>query len=375
MNARPKHDDGTSSRSPARLLDEQVSLVYSQLRLNLLISPLMGSLIAYVLWPVGARRLLVGWVAALTVLAVWRQANARAYHASPAEARDARLWGRRFLVSLAAASAGWGVGGWLVMRVAPPGYQAFVFVFLVGMAAGTLATYAAHASAAAIGMSLILGPPTLYMLLAGDRFHAAMGIGALFFAVAASRGIRLMNGALRRSFALAGELEWLSRSDALSGLGNRRAFTEFGEITLANASRAGRPCAIIVLDVDHFKSINDQSGHAAGDAVIRALGAMLSAAVRAGEFAGRIGGEEFAVILPDATLEQGRSLAGRILGLARTLRPEFGGKSIAFTVSIGVAASVGEAGSFDELLARADAALYEAKRGGRDRVDVAGGER
>jgi len=356
----------------ARLFDEQVALVFGQARRNAVVSPLMAALVAYVLWPVGDQRVLAGWVAVLVILAVWRHRLAGAYHASPPESRDARLWGRRFLVSLAVASAGWGVGSWLAMLQVGYGYQAFVFVFLLGMAAGTLAIYSPYASAAAIGMSLILGPATFYQLLGGERFHVAMGIGGLCFAVAASSGIRLMNDALQRSFRLAGELEQLSRTDALSGLHNRRAFAEFGKMVLANAARSGRPCAIIMLDVDHFKSINDRLGHAAGDTVIRAIGAMLSGAVRAGEFAGRIGGEEFAVILPEATSELGRALAIRILGLARALRPAHGGEEIRFTVSAGIAASSGEASSFDALLSRADAALYEAKRSGRDRVAVAG---
>lgn len=123
-----------------------------------------------------------------------------------------------------------------------------------------------------------------------------------------------------------------------------------------------------MIDIDHFKAVNDRHGHAAGDTVIRALGAALAGAIRVGECAGRIGGEEFAVFLPDAGSDQGMALAHRVQALVRSMRPRAGDLPLEVTVSIGVASTHGAPCTLDELLARADKAMYLAKREGRNRV-------
>ena len=360
----------TPTQDSTRLLAAQLALVYGQSRLAILISPLMAALAAYALWPATRHDVLLVWVVAIAACAVVRNALSKRYHATAPEARDERYWERRFVVTLAVTAAAWGVGGWLVMLHVAHADQALLYFFLITTAAGALVSYGAHAPSAAISVALMLVPATLYMLFSGDRFRASMGIAALFFAVVATRGIRLVSNAFGRSVVLADELDHLSRTDQLSGLNNRRAFTEFGEKALAGASRSGATCALIILDVDHFKLFNDRLGHAAGDTVIRALGKLLSSAVRAGEFAARIGGEEFAVILPNVTLEQAQAFANRILSVTRALRPVFDGEEIVVTVSIGVATSAGAGSDLEGLLANADAALYQAKHGGRDRVVV-----
>lgn len=366
-----KENPSGQTTVPERLRAEQLLLVFGQTRLNQIISPLIGALVAFTVWPVGNHKMLGGWVAALSAISVWRYTLARSYHKTEVEARDVRLWERRFLVSLATASAGWGIGGWLIMPASSIAHQAFVYCFLIGMAGGTMAIYAAHGASVAIATLLMLGPSTIYFLTFGDVLHTAFALGAIVFGVAASRGVGLMNDAMRRSFELTDKLDWLSRSDQLSGLGNRRAFAEFGERALASSSRSARPCTLIMLDVDHFKSINDRWGHAGGDVVIQALGSILAGTVRMGDFPARIGGEEFAVILPDTTVEQGRILAYRILALVQDASPALGDKRIKVTVSIGVAGTGSKPSTLDNLLARADEALYAAKHGGRNRVVMA----
>ncbi len=352
----------------ARMRAQQLSLVYNQALANQYLSPLVAALVSAVLWPVGNPRMLTAWVAVLCVISIWRHLLVSAYSGAPKDPAAVRVWERRFLVSLAVSSGAWGVGGWLNLQSLPDAYQALTYFFVLGMAAGASVLYAAHGPSVGVGISLIMGPATLYMFTVGDAFHTAMGAGGAVFMVAGSRGVRTMNGALRRTIQLTGELERLARTDALSGLSNRRAFTEFGEMALANAARAARPCAIVMIDIDHFKAINDRHGHAAGDAVIRALGAALAAAIRVGECAGRIGGEEFAVFLPDAGSDQGMALAHRIQALVGAMRSRAGDLPLEVTVSIGVASTHGVPCTLDELLARADRALYGAKRDGRNRV-------
>jgi diguanylate cyclase (GGDEF)-like protein len=372
------HETGNATAgAPAEGLDTedrvralQLSLIFDQALSNQIMSPLIAALVSLVLWPAGNPQLLSGWVGVLAAISLWRHLLVTGYRRAARDPATTRVWERRFVVSLGAASAAWGVGSWLNFPEAPA-QQAFLYCFVFGVAAGAATIYSAHGLSVAISTSLIMAPTTITMFTVGDAFHTAMGLGGVVFLVASSRGVRSMNGALRRNIQLTGELERLAGTDALSGLSNRRAFTEFGETALANAARSGRPCALVMIDIDRFKSVNDRLGHAAGDTVIRALGAALAGAIRVGERAGRIGGEEFAVILPDGGSEQAMALAQRIQAVVRAMRPRAGDAPIAVTVSIGVASTHGAPCTLDELLARADRAMYAAKDAGRNRTVLA----
>ncbi|WP_242356470.1 MULTISPECIES: GGDEF domain-containing protein [unclassified Anaeromyxobacter] len=159
----------------------------------------------------------------------------------------------------------------------------------------------------------------------------------------------------------------LGRRDPLTGLANRRAFEEALAGAVARAARGEAPLALVALDVDHFKRVNDAHGHAAGDAVLAAVAARAAEALRAGDLLARIGGEEFAALLPGATLAAAAEVAERIRGRISAAPIDAGSAAIAVTVSAGLAAlSRGEDGA--TLLARADERLYAAKRAGRDRI-------
>ena len=159
-------------------------------------------------------------------------------------------------------------------------------------------------------------------------------------------------------------------TDPLSGCVNRRGFDQELTRALARAERAAAPVALLAVDIDHFKRINDDFGHAAGDAVIRAVGALLRELARAGDVVARTGGEEFVVILPGADEAGAGALARRIVDAVRAHRFEaLSGRTV--TVSVGVAAElVQDAEVAEALRARADEALYAAKRTGRDRAVV-----
>jgi diguanylate cyclase (GGDEF)-like protein len=164
------------------------------------------------------------------------------------------------------------------------------------------------------------------------------------------------------------ELARLARRDALTGLPNRRALEEELARETARARRAGTALSAVALDVDRFKLVNDAHGHAAGDAVLAAVAARAAAALRAGDVLARIGGEEFAALLPGAELERAAEVAERIRARVAEAPIEAAGRALAVTVSLGCAAlAAGEDGG--ALLARADARLYEAKRAGRNRVE------
>ncbi len=171
---------------------------------------------------------------------------------------------------------------------------------------------------------------------------------------------------MRRREALEEELRRIADVDMLTSVATRRAFVAQARRAIAEASRS-HPLAVIGLDIDRFKAINDRYGHLNGDRVLAAVGAELKAECRASDICGRLGGEEFAVVLPDTTLEEATRVAERIRArLIRLVLPAAEG-TIAVTASFGVAAH--EPGdSYDRLFARADEGLYRAKRAGRDRI-------
>lgn len=169
--------------------------------------------------------------------------------------------------------------------------------------------------------------------------------------------------------ALEAQLDRLSRTDGLTGLSNRRDFQEQATRELQRVQRHGVPLAVLLLDVDHFKRINDACGHEGGDKVLQALSTTCVGQLRTVDVVARIGGEEFAVLLPDTAAERAGQIAERLrqaIGAIVVMLP--GDRTVTFTVSIGVAAAEAADTSIDAVLRRADQALYEAKAAGRNTV-------
>jgi diguanylate cyclase (GGDEF)-like protein len=169
-----------------------------------------------------------------------------------------------------------------------------------------------------------------------------------------------------RNLALA---ETRAATDVLTGLPNRRAVEDGLRRMLAQASRTGSPLAAVLLDLDHFKQINDTCGHPRGDDVLAAVGDVLSTTLRGSDFTGRTGGEEFVALLPDTDAQGAVEAAEKLRGAFEHL--EVPGVDRRITASFGVAVFPDDAVDADELLRRADRALYAAKRQGRNRVERA----
>jgi diguanylate cyclase (GGDEF)-like protein len=159
--------------------------------------------------------------------------------------------------------------------------------------------------------------------------------------------------------------------DPLTGVSNRRAFLERGERLIRRCAASGRTTALLLFDLDHFKLINDNFGHQTGDRVLAAFCDVAGAALRAGDLFGRLGGEEFACLLPDTSLGDALQAAERIRATFETRPMGLHGAGAAATVSIGVATQGDGEQNFQTLFAAADRALYRAKAKGRNRVEPA----
>jgi diguanylate cyclase (GGDEF)-like protein len=178
---------------------------------------------------------------------------------------------------------------------------------------------------------------------------------------------RELGGALRMA-TLVEESRWMATTDALTGLLNRRAFLESTGREVARAKRYNDKLSVILLDVDHFKQINDKRGHAAGDMVLTAIGTLLSRALRTCDILARWGGEEFVLVLPSTGLEGAEQTAERVREMLEKASIKDGnGDVIPVTASFGVAGYMpGE--NLEQVIDRADRAMYRAKSGGRNRV-------
>jgi diguanylate cyclase (GGDEF)-like protein len=201
--------------------------------------------------------------------------------------------------------------------------------------------------------SVLLGRPAPYTEAEEQRIQESVGQAAPVLANL-------------RNLAVA---EIRAATDGLTGLPNQRAVADALKRTFAQATTTKAPLALLLIDLDHFKQINDQRGHPVGDQVLASVGATLRSVLRTRDFAGRKGGEEFAVLLPDTEIAAALEIAERVrTAIAEISLP---GTDVSVTASLGVAGFPDHASTLDRLERLADAALYLAKRQGRNRVELA----
>ena len=168
------------------------------------------------------------------------------------------------------------------------------------------------------------------------------------------------------------ELERLSQFDELTNLFNRRHFISLAKHELNRSSRYGSKLSVMMLDIDLFKQVNDRHGHKTGDLVLASIGKQIGAALRESDIAGRMGGEEFAILLPETDHEQARIVAERLRKQVAETSLDIGdGRTLSCTLSIGVATMTDQPTDLEKLLHQADTALYAAKNSGRNRVSCA----
>ena len=165
-------------------------------------------------------------------------------------------------------------------------------------------------------------------------------------------------------------LHALAHTDELTGIHNRRRFVQRAEEELERARRYGLPVALLMMDLDHFKAINDRWGHAAGDEVLRSFANTARTVMRQSDVFGRIGGEEFAALLPHTTLAGAGIIGERLLEQVRQQPARWSAATLPYTASVGVSVAT-EGSTVQALMGAADAALYRAKALGRDRLVVA----
>ena len=204
--------------------------------------------------------------------------------------------------------------------------------------------------------------PGTFAFVSFNETQALLVLVLVFLSMALNFGFLLM--AMDR---LRSEVADLALLDDLTGVGNRRHLVRRLTEECARSDRSGESFALLVIDLDGFKAINDTFGHAAGDACLQHFTLMAQTRLRPGDMLARTGGDEFCIVLPSSTLREGAMIARRVLEVCRADAEQCTGKDIPIAVSIGVAQWTREIGMHpDRLIAAADHALYEAKKGGRN---------
>ncbi|CCJ49792.1 GGDEF domain-containing protein [Bordetella parapertussis] len=250
----------------------------------------------------------------------------------------------------------WGGSAWTIYRNMPLRRSRYSYWF-----AGVTATVAALGHALRTAVYGLQIEQTQGLLQSSVWNVAFLAIGVL---VMPSMTLGMIMMIHDRMLA---EREREANQDFLTGLLSRKAWWREGERLCARALRTGRPLTLLALDIDRFKQINDQHGHAAGDVVLRHFGSLATALLRSGDVIGRLGGEEFVALLPDTDGDTGVSVAERLLASVRATPCSHGGKALTYTLSGGVA-QYRAGDTLPVLVERADAALYAAKQAGRDRI-------
>jgi diguanylate cyclase (GGDEF)-like protein len=209
----------------------------------------------------------------------------------------------------------------------------------------------------------VLGQPML--LIAPKVLNVAVGAAVLGLLL-----LRWLPLAVRERGQEEHRVSDLETIDSLTGIYNRSHFETLARAELARCQRYIRPLSILMIDIDHFKAVNDRFGHAVGDLELQAVAAACDAAKRDSDVVARVGGDEFALMLPETTEKGATQFAERLRSQIRECAPIVEGEKLPFTVSIGIAAYNLKTAGIESLLGCADQALYKAKQSGCDRVEI-----
>ncbi|KGU82335.1 GGDEF domain-containing protein [Pseudomonas mediterranea] len=367
--------------------DEQDLFIAEQVRTDRLqqlfrqsVSAVFGSYLAAIMlcwlcWDRFDHNVIFWWLVFLTGSTLLRVSLFVAYVRSDESRRTPRRWERKYWVTLVLSASIWGTGALAVMPADDLLSQALVMLFTVGMSVSAVSCYSAYRDMTLASIGLVLFPCTAWLLFQPSPIQVGMALSIVVFAAFAARATHKMSQALETAFRLTREMEQANsistraaQTDELTGLKSRRAFFEHAQ-RLYNDCKANRlGLCVVMLDMDHFKQINDTYGHQVGDQVLRQMGGVISSSFRATDIHGRLGGEEFAILLPDTSIEVATRIAEELI---RTI----GGLMIepvhGITASLGVASTESGHKDLHSLMNNADKALYRAKALGRNQVAVA----
>lgn len=351
---------------------DNLQLLYHQSYPAIFASLISAALLSAVLWPVQQKEVLISWFIILAYTALVRLILFMLYNRVKPQGEDILAWEMPYFVTQLLSSISWGIGAVYIMPIDSQLHQVVIYYFLMGLSGGAIFVYSANRTMTLVTIASLLLPITGWFLIQGGLLSIGLVMGAVVFYIYTIRAGKILSLTLNKSFMLAHELndakeaaETLALKDELSGLNNRRAFYDKGKMLVDYCQRNNEVFSVIIIDIDHFKKINDKFGHAAGDATIIQVGSILLHVIRKSDLCARIGGEEFGILLKASASDTAVQLAEKLRQKIAATPIAFNGEDIAISASFGVADGNLD---LDTLLKRADAALYKAKETGRNRV-------
>ncbi len=342
---------------------DQVRLIYRLSRAGYAGSLICVGIIAIALWNVVPHRLVVAWLALAVIVTAARLMLYRAFiEANPSPERS-RLWANRFVSGAAGMGFVWGVLGSLLLPTDHPTHQLLIVAVIGGMTASAMIVLTPLRQAFLAFMLPAIVPLAIVICLQGTGVHPL--VGAM---------LAVLIGAMLVTFPIVHETHVASLSarfehnDALTGLPNRFKFNERLTQALARAERYRKQLAVLFIDLDRFKIVNDTLGHAAGDRLLTQVAAQLRSCLREGDTIGRQGGDEFVVLIEDVSDPQHTtSVAKKIL---HTLAQPYvlNEQAVHVTASIGISVYPDDGREQETLLKNADIAMYRAKEQGKNNL-------
>ena len=351
-----------SPATPAIYAD-QVRLIYRLSRVGYVGSLICAVIIAFALWNVIQPHLVVGWLALAVIVTAARMMLYRAFMKAAHPLERPSLWANRFVFGAAAMGSVWGVLGSLLLPADQYVYQLLVIFVIGGVSASAMIVLTPLRSAFLAFMLPATVPLVIVIFMQTTSVHPLVGAMLL-----------VLIGAMLATFPIIHETHVTSlrarfeNNDALTGLPNRAMFNERLTQALARAERYRRQLAVLFIDLDRFKIINDTLGHAAGDVLLTQLAAQLRRCLRETDTIGRQGGDEFVVLIEDVSDPQYTSSVAKKI-LETVSQPYIlSGQTVYVTASIGISLYPDDGSDQQTLLKNADIAMYRAKEQGKNRL-------
>ena len=355
---------------------EKLRLVFANLPVAVTFSFAAGIFFVAILRQVQSVTYLAAWLAVAAIVSGARYVHARRFTQVTDDQIDIRRWRLGVDVGTAASGAWWGCGAVVLFPDDLP-HQVYIAFILAGIGAAAMTSYAPMRRTYFLFLLPSVVPLMVRIGLEGTEVHASMAILVGMYLAVVARSAKNTEKMIATVLSLRAENLELTRAlhheathDALVDLVNYREFHARLQRIAASAATEKQPYALLFIDLDCFKEINDTAGHAAGDEALRRVGSLLKTELRSTDTAARVGGDEFAVLLPRCPRERAEQIAANILAAVQGLEVTWGERVFRLGASIGVAYT--DAGEFDAatVLRAADSACYAAKRTGRNKVEV-----
>lgn len=358
------------------ITNEKLRLINANLPMALIMS--LGAVCiqaALVSGSVSARALIL-WLSLSGLIVLVRLKQQRQFARRGAEAGDGAAWRLRLDVGITFSGLCWGLGSALLFPLDLP-HQVYVTFVMAGTSAAAMTAYAAFRRSYFLFALPAILPVVFRLALERSEIHDGMAVLSLMYLAVVGRAAITLESMISNSLDVRAQNVELTRAlhheathDPLVDLINYREFNQRLRAVAAAATANRQPYALLFIDLDFFKAINDTGGHAAGDETLRSIAKILRTQLRNTDTAARVGGDEFVILLPLCPRERAVQIAANILAAIQKFSLPWEGQEFRVGASIGVAYT--DAGEFDAaaVLRASDAACYTAKKNGRNRVEV-----